>query len=67
MKYFALALLASAASAQYRGGSYGSTKGTSFNAFNKDYCCTKGQIGTTNKSSGDVYSGGYDRTYSDHD
>lgn len=67
MKYFALALLASAAIAQNRSGSYGSTKGSSFNTFNKDYCCTKGQIGTSNKKSGDVYSGGYDQQYDDHD
>ena len=67
MKYFALTLLATAAFAQNRSGSYGSTKGNSFNTFNKDYCCTKGQIGTSNKKSGEVYSGGYDRTYDDRE
>merc|ERR1712051_1134989 len=41
--------------------------GNSFNTFNKDYCCTKGQIGTSNKKSGEVYSGGYDRTYDDRE
>ena len=66
MKFLALALFIAAASAQNRKGSYGSTKGASFNTFNKDYCCTKGQIGSS-KSSGEVYSGGYDRTYSDRD